>query len=569
MAQMWEVVGGKTGGGIMVRTGRDLKSAEAPERLSTGAKIKELALEGERLNYELVTGTGPAEGWISLKLKDKELVVPVDTPEGPPRKLPEWKKVAPAQFEYGEMRERAGKNLPGDYHGMTFPHSEAQLMDPQWGVKWLTKAFIKTGAMTPDNEVTEMSMQNVTGDVSGGAGLKYLLKVKYKKDKPYLHTDLFVKLPHEPKGSDRYFVSVMWGHDRPETIFNIWLNTFVPFKVPKMYFCDINKDSTNFILITEQIKFAKLGEKTEFGPGDIEPAYNKYSDFEMRDGGPMYYLAACKNLGKMAAYHKTGRLHPDVEAMFPMPDPVPSMPKDLPGTDATAKKQAQGQFDLFHRFMSETAVNAFPKEITSKAWLDELKSQIDIMRDFGAEIHCFSSGCGMPTPNDYIVLTHNNLQVDNCIYHHDDANELQVGMLDWGVLACGPFISSIMMGCVSGAQVDVFIEYYERFVQAAVDSYHEHGGPKLDMERMKIASELQVCGWVCGLAANTQAVLKDVKVAEWASVTDVFEDERVQKKWNAKAWASQFHNALLIYQKLEIYKKFQAWLKAQDFPPQK
>lgn len=553
----------------MVRTGRDLKSAEAPERLSTGAKIKELALEGERLNYALESGTGPAEGWISLKLKDKELVVSIDTPEGPPRKLPQFQKVAPAQFEYGEMRERAGKNLPGDYHGMTFPHSEAQLMDPQWGAKWLTKAFIKTGAMTPDNEVTEMSMQNVTGDVSGGAGLKYLLKVKYKKEKPYLHTDLFVKLPHEPKGSDRYFVSVMWGHDRPETIFNIWQNTFVPFKVPKMYFCDINKDSTNFILITEQIKFAKLGEAKVFGPGDIEPAYNKYSDFEMCDGGPMYYLAACKNLGKMAAYHKTDRLHPDTTTMFPMPDPIPSMPQGLPATDDTAKKQYQGQFDMFQRFMGETAAKSFPKEITNKVWLDELKRETAIMRDFAPEMHCFASGCGMPNPSDYVALTHNNLQVDNCIYHHDDSNELQVGMLDWGVLACNPLVISITMGCISGCQVDVFIEYYERFLQAAVDSYHEHGGPKLDMERMKIACELQVCGWVCNLANNTQAVLKDVKVAEWATVTDIFKDERVQKKWNAKAWASQFHNSLLIYQKLEIYKKFQAWLKAQDLPPQK
>merc|ERR550537_1130955 len=89
-----------------------------------------------------------------------------------------------------------------------------------------------------------------------------------------------------------------------------------PFKVPKMYFADISAKSTSFILITEQVKFAEKGT-TEFKPGDIEPSFLKYADFEMIDGGPMYYMASCKALGIMAAYHKTGKLHPQINEMFP------------------------------------------------------------------------------------------------------------------------------------------------------------------------------------------------------------------------------------------------------------
>lgn len=566
MAQMWEVVGGAATGGILVRTGKSMKSPEADSRLSTGARIKELAFEDGRLNFALEEGTGPAEGWISIALKDKELAVPIDTEGGPPRKFPAFKKVDNLQFEYGEMRDRAAKNTPGDYWGIPFPHSEEQLMDPAYGCKWLTKAFIMTGALTPDNAVTELSMKNVTNDVSGGAGLKYLLKVKYKKDKPYLDTDLFIKLPHVPKGSDRYFVSVMWGHDRPETVFNVWLNTCVPFKVPKCYFCDISRESTNFILITEQIKFAPLGTK-DFGPGDIEPAYNKYMDFEMVDGGPMYYLAALKNLGKMAGYHKTGKLHPQVNEMFPMPDPIKEMPKGLPGQDAGAKRQDEGKFDQFINFMNKTAKHAFPAETTDIAFLEEVKAQTANIKDFQAEMHCFAVGCGTENPNDYVVLTHNNCQVDNCIYHHLENGDLDVGMLDWGVLACGPFIQAIMGGCISGAQEHIFIEYKDRFIQAALDSYEENGGPKLDVERMKVACDLQVASWACGLAMNTAAVLKDIKAADWPKVTDVFQIEI--KKWNAKAWTAQFYNCLLIYKKLGIYESFQAWQKEQGLPAKK
>jgi len=214
-------------------------------------------------------------------------------------------------------------------------------------------------------------------------------------------------------------------------------------------------------------------------------------------------------------------------------------------------------------------VSAFPKEITDKKFLEELRDQILNVSDFSAEIYCFCSGTDMPSPHDYVGLTHNNCQVDNCIYHRTDANELDVGMLDWGVLACGPFASAIQGGCISGAQVHIYCEYRDKFIEAFMDSYQEHGGPALDLERMKLAVSLQAAQGVTGLHGNTSAILKDCKQAEWATITDIFKDDRVQKKWNAKAWASQFHNSLLIWQKMDLYPIFQKWQKDQGLPAKK
>eukprot|EP00931_Biecheleriopsis_adriatica_P078494 TRINITY_DN51956_c0_g1_i1.p1 TRINITY_DN51956_c0_g1~~TRINITY_DN51956_c0_g1_i1.p1 ORF type:complete len:490 (-),score=164.62 TRINITY_DN51956_c0_g1_i1:84-1553(-) len=73
LRQRWEVVGGAEKGGILVRTGADLKSKEAEARLSTGALVEELELVGERLKYRRLAGSGPDEGWISISLKDKVL----------------------------------------------------------------------------------------------------------------------------------------------------------------------------------------------------------------------------------------------------------------------------------------------------------------------------------------------------------------------------------------------------------------------------------------------------------------------------------------------------------------
>jgi len=586
--QNWEVVGGGDKGGILIREGEGLASAQTKDRLSTGAIVQELELKGERLYYLLLQGTGPVIGWASIKLKDKDLLVKTDkapkdvwglsdeelmakfgdetaAESGPVRPLPPFKKVELPAIEYGQMKEVSAQNAPGDYYGIPFPHTKDQIL--QWGSKWLTKAFVRCGVMAPDNEVTELSMVDVTASTSGGAGLKYLLKVKYKHDKPYLQTDLFVKLPHEPKGSDRYYVSVMWGHDRPETIFNIWQSPYVPFKVPKLYFCDICAKTTNYILITEQVKFAEKGT-TEYKPGDIEASYHKMADWEMCDGGPMYYLALCRNLGKMAAYHKTGKLHPDTADMFPMPDVYAEVPKGMPGQEKDAKRMELGKFDAFILFLTKTAVAAFPKEITDQKFLEGFKDQSAVAMDYMAEIHCFCSGAGTSCPHDYVGLTHNNLQVDNAIFYRTDANEVDAGMLDWGVLACGPLISAVQGGCISGAQVHIFIEYRDKFIQAFIDSYAEHGGPKLDLDRMRLMSTLLIVQSAIGCPRNTMAINKDIGPKGWANITSL-RDERVRSKWNAWAHCWGANNNLLLYQHLDAYSVFQQWLKDQGLPSKK
>ena len=77
--KVWQVVGGGDKGGILARQGQQLKSPELPFRLATGSFIKELALEGGRLHYELLEGDGPKSGWVSLKLKDADLVARTDS----------------------------------------------------------------------------------------------------------------------------------------------------------------------------------------------------------------------------------------------------------------------------------------------------------------------------------------------------------------------------------------------------------------------------------------------------------------------------------------------------------
>mmetsp|Transcript_36320 Transcript_36320/g.84493 ORF Transcript_36320/g.84493 Transcript_36320/m.84493 type:complete len:388 (+) Transcript_36320:137-1300(+) len=83
MPVLWEVIGGADKGGILVREGLGLNSPAARDRLSTGASLEELELVGERLHYRLVdgSGSGPGEGWVSIKVSGKELVAPKEEVE--------------------------------------------------------------------------------------------------------------------------------------------------------------------------------------------------------------------------------------------------------------------------------------------------------------------------------------------------------------------------------------------------------------------------------------------------------------------------------------------------------
>eukprot|EP00811_Abedinium_folium_P003242 NODE_12981_length_1192_cov_12.400939.p1 GENE.NODE_12981_length_1192_cov_12.400939~~NODE_12981_length_1192_cov_12.400939.p1 ORF type:complete len:310 (+),score=76.37 NODE_12981_length_1192_cov_12.400939:99-932(+) len=72
---VWEVVGGVGKGGIIVRRGLQTTSPLTDARLATGSTIEEIELVGERLCYTLLTGTGPANGWVSLTFQGKDLVV--------------------------------------------------------------------------------------------------------------------------------------------------------------------------------------------------------------------------------------------------------------------------------------------------------------------------------------------------------------------------------------------------------------------------------------------------------------------------------------------------------------
>mmetsp|Transcript_162099 Transcript_162099/g.519798 ORF Transcript_162099/g.519798 Transcript_162099/m.519798 type:complete len:457 (-) Transcript_162099:30-1400(-) len=74
VCKVWLVVGGSDKGGVIVRSGEQTSSLEEPTRLSTGALIEELDRRSQRLQYRLLSGSGPFTGWVSTRIQTKELL---------------------------------------------------------------------------------------------------------------------------------------------------------------------------------------------------------------------------------------------------------------------------------------------------------------------------------------------------------------------------------------------------------------------------------------------------------------------------------------------------------------
>jgi len=69
----WRVVGGKKGNGIIVREAVSITSPSLGQ-LEHGSLVGELEKQKERVRYRLLSGTGPAEGWVSLTVKGAKML---------------------------------------------------------------------------------------------------------------------------------------------------------------------------------------------------------------------------------------------------------------------------------------------------------------------------------------------------------------------------------------------------------------------------------------------------------------------------------------------------------------
>lgn len=82
VGRRWRVTGGADKGGIVVRVAKEIGSEVLPEKLATTSVVEEIQYGDPRLQYSLISGSGPQEGWVTVKTAKMLLELVLD--EAPP-----------------------------------------------------------------------------------------------------------------------------------------------------------------------------------------------------------------------------------------------------------------------------------------------------------------------------------------------------------------------------------------------------------------------------------------------------------------------------------------------------
>lgn len=468
------------------------------------AVVKQEVLSGNRLHYTLLTGQGPPKGWVSLTFKGCMLVEPCtaeggqlvvprtcrpacevnvplkDHPATRLRSIETFRAKGSTRKEKDAFKSRIDQRLGGEIYGLPIPHTPEEFMSPDFGAEWLTKAFHMAGTLPEDNSVMKITTWKRL--LVGGSGPKTLFSVEYAKPDNHLDTSFFSKHPWslEENAEQRFrecgnynFGDVPGG----EVNFNVFVSRYIPFPIPKYYFADMNRDSTEYICINAAVDFPNR-EKTSFGPYQALPPIKKAQDWRMGKDIIGCYFALFKRLGQLFGSGKNGLLGPNLENT--------EWEATNLGPGGIAKREP-GLAKYARQFIEENSPHLFPKGMArDKSFLDKFLVQMD---EIAVNSHIIMQ-YQLDDPK-YVGFCHANGNADNAWFYRNGQGVLECGLLDWGQF--GPMNFANICAQAMGASDGVSLaECDDQLCQAFADGYHATGAPALEMSQLILRFRLDV-----------------------------------------------------------------------------
>mmetsp|Transcript_116168 Transcript_116168/g.339757 ORF Transcript_116168/g.339757 Transcript_116168/m.339757 type:complete len:996 (+) Transcript_116168:60-3047(+) len=481
--------------------------------------------------------------------------------------LPPFKRL-----DHKGMQEMCLKSLPGHFSGMKFPHTSEQL--EAFGPEWYTQAFHKFGTLPKDNKVTKVvsveQLPHSGFDAAGGAGHKAFVTLEYERPDPDLHTKLFAKFPWDYFESEtgkayRMQLSTYGDMDSFELMTSIFCEHLLPFRIPKLYFCDINRDTTNYVLIVERIPFGKRGklengrvvEDAQQKPFEVLPACGKYQDYLLSDPAKIYYCIF-REMAHLAAWDHLGRYDSFLGPMNKF-----TTEQWLAAT-GPRKAQSHNKYDAARRAIAlitdkgiEFATKVAPQVFTPVG--KDLKMLQRMKEDF-IEISPYAEDIGafIGSSSDYIAAMHLNLQADNAFFWPDDHGELDCGVFDWCGFGRVSFVMNFM-GCLSGAEAEMLDAHEEGLMTTFCQEYERYGGPHIEPEDLLLRYRLQ---WPLYAMDSSQYVERDIyrecPKEEWASITSKM-DSKFIDRWNVRCRGTTLINCFEYWPRRKFRQVFESW----------
>lgn len=281
-----------------------------------------------------------------------------------------------------------------------------------------------------------------------------------------------------------------------------------------MYYCDISRESTNYVLITECIPYGEAdGLTSGDAVGKILAKSNKYQDDRLADAHEYYcepgeapapiqpppcrphaQLRASSDLGgfpcmipaladalmrafaRIAAADKRGAFDAVISSFVADGAPVGGRPLSTisDARRSMSASRAAANFDTLIEFATVVAPHLFPADLCEPSFLRQAKEQCSECARYFDDAALYAA-----SKPEFAALTHVNLQIDNGFFWRREGGELEAGLLDWYNCTRSPF-AAIFMGCLSGAEPEVLTAHVEGMMGCFASEYAKAGGPQIE-----------------------------------------------------------------------------------------
>ncbi|KAH8060270.1 hypothetical protein JL720_13608 [Aureococcus anophagefferens] len=423
-----------------------------------------------------------------------------------------------AKVPWADVAARTGTRPPGAWHGVPLPGAIADLDD----AAWLTRAFRACGTLGNDNAVARVFDFEVLAPqgqyAAGGAGEKALFAVEYAKPAPHLHTRLFAKVPWGANNNRSWRERISCGSDadgKELSVYQFLGHGVLPFDVPKLYFADLDRQSTDYVVVTERFSFppsdlevmlrvmldpSNRKELTAPLPGTTLPHREKFRDRYDPCPWPLrlehYYGALMRCQGQLAAAAERGDFGAAATQVWGGPNiahPVYAALYERP-TTLGAWLFAAAVRCCFLCLATKPGDGSLAVRGAARRQGLRLRAHRGLFRALdvdGFEASALDAASYLPLFLARIlfdprlrVFAHANLQPDNAKFTMGDAKyEVLVAPFDWGGAGFGPCRCS--SAARSGIPHETHDRHEDQFFIAYCDELCAGSGRRLDNNELR------------------------------------------------------------------------------------
>lgn len=297
-------------------------------------------------------------------------------------------------------------------------------------------------------------------------------------------------------------------------------------------------------------------------PYKNEGPYDKCADWNLRGDPFQYYMLLIREGAKIAGLHKAGKLGDErlLRASFgDMADKDSNFfgmaVGTVSGEDARIMKT---KYETGEKFVTDIGKVLFPNYVTDDSFKERFKTCILYLNGYQSEIQYWKH-----TNQDYIAVSHQNMNVDNAYFWRDDRGELHLGVFDWGGMG-SMCLGHKIWWWIYCADYDVYEKHHEDFIKQFIKYYQEFGGPELEYQKLYDQMILTALQQLMALIKAVPQITTMCPKSRWATIEDRYQKciaENIDGKSSLRLYLHVMVNVVRIMEERGGYDLLQNWIK--------